>query len=240
MVGGNNNFTIDNWEGKDPADRTPFAMRPVNYGMLDLLDVELKDGRGFSKEFGTEEDKVIFNQAAIDYMGLKNPVGQKVFIGDFGLEIIGVTKDFHFQSLHEKVGPLFFILRPAWTKMVMVKIAPGKAPQALAGLDNLYKNFNPGFPLNYQFLDDEYQAQHVSEQRVATLARNFGGLAILISCLGLFGLAAFNAERRVKEIGVRKVLGASVASITTLLSKEFLQLVLLALLIASPIAWYLL
>ncbi len=240
MVGGNNSWTIDKWEGKDPTDKTSFAMRPVNYGMLDLLKVELKAGRDFSETYGTEEDKIIFNQAAIDYMGLEDPVGKQVFIGDFGLEIIGVTKDFHFESLHEKVAPLFFVLRPGWTKMVIVKIAPGQEKQVLAGLENFYKNFNPGFPLDFQFLDDDYQAQYVSERRVATLARDFGGLAILISCLGLFGLATFNAERRTKEIGVRKVLGASVASITALLSKDFLVLVFIALLIAAPVAWYLL
>ncbi len=122
--------------------------------------------------------------------------------------------------------------------MIMAKIAAGKEKETISKLESFYKSYNPGYLFNYKFLDNAYQAQYVSEQRVSTLSKYFAGLAILISCLGLFGLAAFNAEARTKEIGIRKVLGASAAKMVYLLSKEFFKLVMIAALIAFPLAWW--
>lgn len=239
VVGGSQNtFAIDEWEGKGPDDRIVFETRPVNYGMIEMLDVEIADGRVFSDEYGNEDSKIIFNETAIKAMGLENPVGKPIRIQGTELQIIGVVKDFHFASLHEEVSPLFFVLRPTWTHKLMAKIEAGKERETLANLQRMYEDFNPGFPFEFQFLDDAYQTQYVAEQRVSTLARYFALLTIVISCLGLFGLAAFTAEKRVKEIGIRKVLGASVTSVAGMLSRDFITLVVTAVAIATPVAWW--
>lgn len=154
------------------------------------------------------------------------------------MTIIGIVKDFHISSLHEAIAPMVFTYRPENTSMIMAKIAAGKERETIARIEDLYKRFNPGYLFDYRFLDDEYQAQYVSEQRVSVLSRYFAGLAILISCLGLFGLAAFNAEVKTKEIGIRKVLGASVTNLIFMLSKDFFKLVIIAVLIAFPLAWW--
>jgi ABC-type antimicrobial peptide transport system permease subunit len=154
------------------------------------------------------------------------------------MEIVGVVKDFHFQSLHEKVKPLFIWLSPEDTGQFMAKIESGKEKTAIARLESLYKQFNPAFSFEYSFLDSDYQMLYASENRISVLSRYFAGMAILISCLGLFGLAAFTAQKRQREIGIRKVIGASVRNITILLSREFLQLVFIALLVAFPLAWW--
>lgn len=239
IVGGRQNtWTIDEWEGKNPDDRIIFEMRPVNYGMIELLGVDMAEGRIFSEEYGAEDSKIIFNEAAIKAMGLKDPIGKAIGIQGTQLQIIGVVRDFHFASFHEQVSPLFFVLQPTWTHKLMAKIEAGRERETLALLQNLYNTFNPGFPMEYQFLDDAYEVQYVAEQRVSIMSRYFAILTVMISCLGLFGLAAFTAEKRVKEISVRKVLGATVGQIVHLLSTDFIKLVLVSVVIASPLAWW--
>ena len=240
IVDGTNSFAIDNWKGKpEGVDFPSFEMQPVTYGLLETLDIEMAAGRTFSSAFGSEDSKIIFNQAAIDMMGLDNPIGEVISIGQTELEIIGVTKNFHFRSLHEEIGPLFFVLRPSWTHQIVAKIEAGKERQTIAHLQEFYQAYNPGFPFDYRFLDQDYQALYTAEQRVSTLSRYFAAIAILISCLGLFGLAAFTAERRLKEIGIRKALGASDLSIVRLLSGDFTKMVLLAIVIALPVSYFL-
>jgi len=235
---GLNTFGIDDWEGKaEGLDYPAFEMRPVAHGMLELLDIEMLGGRSFSDDFSTEENKIIFNQAAIDVMGLKDPLGQKVYIGDTGLEIIGVTENFHFASLHEEIKPLFFVLRPSWTHKIMVKVNAGKEQQAIAQISDFYQAYNPEFPFDFSFLDEEYQAMYVAEQRVSVLSRYFAGIAIIISCLGLFALSAFSAERRLKEIGIRKIMGASDLKIIKKLSSEFTGMVLIAICVGLPVSF---
>jgi ABC-type antimicrobial peptide transport system permease subunit len=154
------------------------------------------------------------------------------------MQIIGIAKDFHFESLHENIRPLIFRLWPERTNRFMAKIEAGKEKETIDRLQAFYKAYNPGFTLDYRFLDQEYQAQYVAEQRVSTLSRYFAGIAILISCLGLFGLAAFTAERRLKEIGIRKTLGATDFGIVRLLSADFTRMVLTAIVIALPISYF--
>jgi ABC-type antimicrobial peptide transport system permease subunit len=157
------------------------------------------------------------------------------------MEIIGVVKDFHFESFHVDVKPQLFILHRrhfAPPSLIMARIEGGKEAETLDRLNEFYKSYNPGFPLDYTFLDDDYQRQYISEQRVSVLSRYFAGLAILISCLGLFGLAAFTAQRRIKEIGIRKILGASDFSIIRLLTGDFTKIVLMAIIIGLPISYY--
>jgi ABC-type antimicrobial peptide transport system permease subunit len=151
---------------------------------------------------------------------------------------MGVAKDFHISSLHEPIKPMVFSLNQDNTSVIMARIQAGKEKETLAKLEAFYKSYNPGYIFDYKFLDAAYQEQYVSEQRVSLLSRYFAGLAILISCLGLFGLATYNAEMRTKEIGIRKALGASVSNVMMLLSKDFVKLVLLAMILAFPLAWW--
>jgi hypothetical protein len=236
---GVNTFSIDNWDGKTTIGKNNFSfeMRPVNYGMIEMLGIEMKDGRSFSNEFNREDSKIIFNEAAIETMdGLKDPVGKTIEIQGAKLEIIGVTKNFHFASLHETIKPLFFVLRPSWTHFVMARIEAGNESQTIQQLQKFYQQFNSGFPFDYHFLDETYEKLYSAEYRVSVLSKYFSGIAILISCLGLFGLATFTAERRTKEMGIRKVLGSGKTEIAQLLSGEFTKLIIIAIVVAIPVS----
>jgi hypothetical protein len=227
------------WPGKDPEDRTEFERVTVDYGFIELMGIEIKEGRTFSKEHGTDGANIIFNEAAIAYMDMKDPIGKKIKLWGEDREIIGVVKNFNFESFHEEIKPLFFYLDPKNTANIMVKIEKGREEEALANIQKFYSSFNPGFPLTYRFLDQDYQALYAAEQRVAALSKYFAGLAILISCLGLFGLAAFTTERRTKEIGIRKILGSTNGDIVYLLSGEFTKMVLAAIAVALPTSYFL-
>lgn len=238
MTGHNSGTSGVRWPGRDPEDRTEFENVAVSYDAEKTMGFEIKEGRTFSKDFASDSNAIIFNEAAIKYMAMKDPLGKTVQLWGETRHIIGVVKDFHFESLHEDVKPLFFRLNAGNTYAVAIKIRAGREKETIASLESLYRQFNPGFTFNYQFLDEGYQKMYAAEKRIGVLSRYFAGLAILISCLGLFGLAAYTAQRRQKEIGVRKVVGASVSSVVVLLSKEFLKLVVLAVLIALPLAWW--
>jgi ABC-type antimicrobial peptide transport system permease subunit len=240
LVGQNSNTSGLEWEGKDPTDRILFENVSVGYDLLETIGVELAEGRFFSRDYGTDTSKVIFNEEGIKVMGLSDPIGKVIKLWEeYDLEIVGVVRNFHFQSLHEQVKPLFFRLNPENTWVMMAKLKAGQEKEGIAQLKNLYEEFNPGFPFEHQFVDEDYAQQYAAEQRVSTLSRYFAGLAILISCLGLFGLAAFTAERRRKEIGVRKVLGASITNIVLLLTRDFTRLTITAILIGLPLSYYL-
>jgi predicted permease len=239
LIGRQNNTSGLEWEGKNPEDLILFEHVRVDYDMLETIGVELKEGRFFSRRFGADTTKIIFNEKAIEIMGLEDPIGKRIRLWDeMDLEIIGVVKDFHFQSLHEGMNPLFFRLRPDQTWVVMARLDGDREKEALDNLQRFYESYNPGFSFEYRFIDEQYALQYAAEQRVATLSRYFAGFAVLISCLGLFGLAAFTADRKRKEIGIRKVLGASVANIMTLLTRDFTRLVLISIVIGLPVAWF--
>jgi ABC-type antimicrobial peptide transport system permease subunit len=241
FLGRNNNTSGLEWEGKNPEDRILFENVACGYGLLETLNVELVEGRFFSEEYGADTSKLILNQAAIRVMNLKDPIGQRIKLWDqYDMEVIGVVKDFHYQSLHDVVNPLFFRLRPDNTWIVMVRLKAGKEPETLDKLDDFYRKFNPGFTFDYQFQDQQYARQYESEQRVATLSAYFATIAIIISCLGLFGLAAFTAERRLKEIGIRKALGSSAGNIVLLLSGDFTKMVILSIALGIPVSYFLL
>lgn len=238
-VGGGNTTEIE-WEGKDPQQRIPFAVRPVNLDALEMLDLEVIAGRSFSGEFASDTSGIIFNEAAIESMGMTDPIGKEVSLGpDLKLKIVGVVKDFHYESLRTDVAPLFFVLKPQYTETIMVKIAKGEETRTLDNIARFYKQYNPGFPFDYRFVDADYQALYGEERRVSLISGYFAGIAILISCMGLFALATFTAERRRKEIGIRKVLGSSEPGIVYLLSRDFTRLVLLAIMIALPFSYLL-
>lgn len=236
MTGHNWATSID-WEGKGPDENVQVQIMAVNTDFLETLGMEMKEGRFFSRDFATDSTKIIFNEAAIEAMGLKDPIGKKAQDS----EIIGVVKNFHFESFHVGVQPQLFILHRgkfAPPSYIMARIERGKEAETLERLDKFYKSYNPGFPFEYKFLDEDYQRQYVSEQRVSTLSQYFAGLAIVISCLGLFGLAAFTAQRRTKEIGIRKILGSTDFGIVRLLSKDFTKIVLAAIAIAIPVSYF--
>ena len=239
LVGRQNNTSGLEWEGKDPENRVLFEHVRAGYDLLNTIGVELVEGRTFSKEYAADTAKLIFNEKAVEIMGMTDPIGQKIRLWDeYDMEIIGVVKDFHFQSLHEGMNPLFFRLVPDGTWLVMAKLEAGREKEAIDQLQKYYETFNPGFAFDYDFVDQQYAQQYEAENRVAVLSRYFAGFAILISCLGLFGLAAFTADRKKKEIGIRKVLGASVMNIVSLLTNDFTRLVLVSVLIGLPVAYW--
>ncbi|MEN8248142.1 MAG: ABC transporter permease [Bacteroidota bacterium] len=241
MLSRNNNSSGVKWEGKNPDDKILFECVRVNYDMLETLGVEMVEGRTFSRDFGTDSTKIIFNEAAIKVMNMEEPIGQVINLWSrYDLEIIGVVKDFHFQSLHSSIKPLFFLLSPEHNWKVTARIDNENIPATIAAIKDLHDRFNPGFEFNYRFQDERYARLYASEQQISKLSRYFAGIAILISSLGLFGLAAFTAERRNKEIGIRKALGSTAAGIVYLLSKDFTQMVIVAILIGTPASYYLL
>src|SRR5690606_34911167 len=167
---GDLNSTIDvSWNGKDPNADWGMQYRRVNYGTTELLDIKMAAGRSYSKDF-SDSSRIVFNEAAIAAMGLEDPIGKTVTVWGREMEIIGVAKDFHFQSLHETVKPLFLFLNPHRTNNVILKIDAGKEQEVINALQDFYHTYNPGYTRDYQFLDQEYQAQYVAENRVSVLS----------------------------------------------------------------------
>jgi putative ABC transport system permease protein len=239
LLGRNNNTSGLEWEGKNPDDVVLFENVRVNYDMIETLGVELVEGRSFSREHSTDTSAIILNEAAVRIMGFKDPIGKTIKLWErHNMEIIGIVKDFHFQSLHDVVNPLFFALSEENTWNVMIRLEGGKETETLKALEKLYTSFNPGFTFDYKFQDAEYARMYASEQRVASLSGYFALFAIIISCLGLFGLAAFTAERRLKEIGIRKALGSSSTNIVLLLSGDFTRMVFVSILLGLPISYW--
>jgi predicted permease len=241
MIGRNYGDYGLSWPGKDPNDAQYVEGFGAGYGFIETMGMQMAAGRSFSRNFGDDRRVIILNESAVRLMKLKNPVGTIIRFGDNPIQIIGVVKDFHFESLHQPVKPAYIMLDGQgniWHKM-MVRIRTDHQAETIAAIQKLYESYNPGFPFEYGFLDEAYQKQYQTEARVGSLSKWFAGLAILISCLGLFGLATFTAQKRQKEIGIRKVIGASVNDIVVMLSADFLRLVLLALLIAFPLSWWL-
>lgn len=225
------------WDSKPTDEVVAMEYMRVNYDFIELLDFKIIEGRSFSNEFKSDVGKVIFNEEAIRAMGLEDPVGKIINWGT-DRQILGVVKDFHFRSFHRKVGPAFFVLKPDDTWVIMAKLAEGNEQKSLKAIQVLYNDLNPGFAFDYEFMDEVYAAQYGNEQRTATLSQYFAGMAIIISCLGLFGLVSFTTERRIKEIGIRKILGSGTGSIVKLLSGDFTRIVGLAIVIALPISYY--
>ncbi len=237
MVGHNYATNGLDWQGKPTDDNTFFEGFETAYDFVETMGMHIKEGRSFSRSFGSDSSAIVLNEAAVNAMHLKNPVGKMVQLYGKNMQVIGVVKDFHFESMHAAIQPSFIVLVPQRTTIV-ASISSNNQQATINAIQKLYKSFNPGFPFTFNFLDEAYQQQYESEARVSALSKYFAGLAIIISCLGLFGLAAFTAQKRRKEIGIRKVVGASVSNITTMLSKDFLKLIGISLLIAFPVSWW--
>jgi predicted permease len=237
---GNGNITEGvSWIGKDPTHTISFHSWAIGYDFVKTMGLSLRGGRDFSPAFGSDSTNYLINEAAAKRIGYKDPIGKPLTLWNMPGTIVGVVKDYHFKSLHVAIRPM--VLRLQKTDhygQVLVRTQPGQTKQALASLEQLSRQLDPNTPFTYLFVDAAYQQVYKSETIVETLASVFAGLAIFIACLGLFGLATFTAEQRIKEIGVRKVLGASVQSIVGLLSTDLLRLVFIAIVISSPLGWY--
>jgi ABC-type antimicrobial peptide transport system permease subunit len=227
------------WSGKDPNLSIDFPYMSVSYDYGKTINWQIKEGRDFSPGFATDSSAFILNESAVRFMGLSRPVGETIQWFDKSFKVIGVVGDVLMQSPYEAVKPTVFTLSNDANNAVLIRINPAMSTQnALNKIGSVFKKFNPEQPFEYRFINDEYAKKFTSEERIGRLASFFAVLAIVISCLGLFGLASFVAEQRTKEVGVRKVLGASVFSLWNLLSKDFLVLVMVSFVIAVPIAWY--
>ena len=227
-----------NWPTKAPNRRTYFEIMAVGYDFIETMGIELAAGRSY--ETGRDKpgrSKMIFNEAAIAIMGLEEPIGKIVEVQGEKSEIIGVVKDFHFQTMYNSIHPLYMQLTDE-LEYTLIKLKPGATFEALNKIEDVYDEYLGGLPFDFTFIDDDFQAMYKSELSIAQLSRYFAAIAIIISCLGLLGLTIFTAEKRSKEIGIRKVLGAGTRSIIYLLSKDFGKMVLVALLIGLPISYF--
>ena len=231
--------TSISWPGKDPNLTVSFADVVVGYDFIKTMKLQLKEGRDFSREFGADSARFLLNETAVNKIGLQHPIGEKVIWGNYPGTVVGVIKDFHFSSMHQAIDPLIVRLDDNWPwGTILVRTKTNNTKETISGLEKLCKTINPKFPFTYQFSDLEFTRLYKSEEIVSKLSNYFAFLAIFISCLGLFGLATFTAAQRTKEIGVRKVLGASVSTIVTMLSGSFVRLVAFAMIIAFPAAWW--
>jgi ABC-type antimicrobial peptide transport system permease subunit len=226
------------WEGKDPAIQPSFGSiaGTVDYGKT--IDWQIKEGRDFSRDF-SDSSSIILNEAAVKLTGIKNILGKNIRKDNKDLTVVGVVKDMVMESPYAPVTPTIFSVNPGWVNVIDVRMKAGMPlPDALAKIGKVFEKYNPSAPFDYKFIDEEYAQKFADEQRIGNLASFFATLAIFIACLGLFGLASFVAEQRKKEIGVRKVLGASVFDLWGLLSKDFVMMVLISFLIAAPVGYY--
>src|SRR5215204_158760 len=227
------------WKGKDPNLSVDFPRVDVSYEYGKTISWEFKEGRDFSKDFAGDSSSLILNESAVKFMGLQKPIGETIRWFGEPYTVVGVVKDMIMQNPYDPVRPTVFRLYTDPQSFVILKINPAVSTrQALSNVETVFKKFNPEQPFEYSFVDEDYAKKFSNEERVGKLAGFFAMLAILISCLGLFGMASFIAEQRIKEIGVRKVLGASVFNLWRLLSRDFLLLIIISLLIAVPLAYY--
>lgn len=238
------NFVADpdaiNWEGKRKDERVGFKPASVGFGFVKLMDLTIVEGRDFSPQNPTDSaDGFLVNEEAVRQMSMKHPLGKWVSAWSKKGHIIGVLKDYHTQSFREPILPVIVDVKE-WEDfgVIMIRTKPGQTKQAIGSLAKVYKDVNPNYAFACEFLDEQYKQLYSSEMLISRLSALFATLAIGISCLGLLGLVMFSAEQRTREIGIRKVLGASIGQIVNLFSKDFLPLILLAFLIAGPLGWF--
>ncbi|MEJ1240546.1 ABC transporter permease [Chryseolinea sp. T2] len=237
------NWSGFNWRGKNPDTDPNFTVTWIDEEYGKTIQWKILKGRDFSREHSTDVDAVVINRAAADYIGFENPIGETINAAGKDREIIGVVEDVIAHSPYEAVGPGFYWLDKGTENnslgQMIIRLDPSKSTaESMAGVEQIHGKLVTSSTLDYNFVDDEYGVKFQAEQRIGNLASVFAVLAIFISCLGLFGLSSFMAEQKTKEIGVRKVIGASLVNIWVLLSKEFVVLVSISLLGAMPIAWY--
>ncbi len=236
IINVSNSTSETQWDGKDP--KASFVIHPtyIDKYFMRFFKLQFVAGGNFT---GTKSDSAhfILNETAVRQAGIIDPIGKRFKLNNQNGTIIGVVKDFHFASLRQKIEPAVFGYGVQMPEM-FVRTTGKDAQQAITAVKKVFKQYNPGFLLDYSFMDYDYYNMYKADQQSGILFKCFAGIAILISCLGLFGLATYTAQEKMKEIGIRKVLGASVIHITGMLSKDFLMPVGLSIFIATPIAWY--
>lgn len=226
------------WEGKPDKLVVNTAPQVVGYDYVSTMGMAMKEGRDFSRDFASDSGAYVINETAARVMGMTHPVGKQISFWKGKGTVIGVVKDYHFASMRENISPMVMMLEPKQNGYLMLRLSKGDVPAQVAAVEKIFNRLNPGYPMDYHFLDETFDSIYRSETMLRKLAQVFAVVAVLISCLGLFGLSVFTAEQRRKEIGIRKILGASVMNVTGLLSKQFLALVLTGILLATPISWY--
>ncbi len=227
-----------NWPGKLPDEQVLFTQIATGSEYVKTMDLTLLEGRDFSQSIASDTSAYLVNEETVKKMRLQDPVGQTITFWNRPGKIIGVIKNFHLNSLHTAIEPLIIHNHPAWTWYLIARIEKGRTVESMDGLARLTARLNPAYPFEYHFVDETFEQQYKSETTVGTLANYFAFLAITISCLGLLGLIIFAAEQRTKEIGIRKVLGATIQHIVVLLSKDFILLIAIAFILSSPLAYY--
>ena len=239
ILSGGNNSSGWEWSGGNNTENVLISHRFISSGFFETAGMEIIEGRGFSEKTTNDSTNVLITQSLAKLMGIGSAVGKKILRNDDTYIVIGVIKDYLYGDMYGTSDPVMFFNNPENTYNVYVRTKPGLAmTTTLVAMEEIMKKYNPAFPFEYEFVDDAFSAKFKSEKLVGGLSQIFALLAIIISCLGLFGLSAFTAEQRRKEIGVRKVLGSSVMGIVELLSKDFMRLVLIAILVAIPLAWW--
>lgn len=248
LIGKHHNTHEYNYPGMEPDKWVYFPSLLVDEEFIPTMNMQLLAGRNFSKDFPRDDSlAVIINEAMLERMGWKSPeeaLGKQFFTPSGSEKVVGIVKDFHFEPLHNPVGPFVLDmphrrLKIFWTRHIAIRLAPGNLTQQLAGLEETWNGISKDFPFDYFFLRDDLNNQYVAQEKLARLFTGFSCLTVFIACLGLLALSAYSAEQRTKEIGIRKTMGASVISIVQLLSVDFMKLVLLANLIALPLTWLL-
>lgn len=231
-----NGFT---WAGKDPQVSAKFNTIGTGFDYGKTVEWEFVDGRDFSRQYATDSSGIILNEAAVKYLGFKKPVGETIKWYDKSLKVVGVIKDMAMESPYESAKPTIFYIDSTIGGILNIRLSPNMTTAAsLAKVAAVCKKYSPEEPFDYHFADEAYAQKFMDEERVGKLVGYFAALAIFISCLGLFGMASFVAEQRTREIGVRKVLGASVFNLWRLLNKDFVLLIIISMLIATPLAYY--
>jgi hypothetical protein len=228
------------WEGYNPDDVVLFHLLASDFNYIETMGMELEVGRSFSKDYLSDSTAIMLNGEAARLMNFTDPIGQKVDGGDsLPYTVIGVLKDFHFKSIHQKIEPLILFLgKKDNLDYTMVRISPGDPKEKLTTIESVWKKFNPGREFVYTFLDEDFNDIYRAEEQTGIIFKYFSGLAILISCLGLFGLASFTMEQRTKEFGVRKVFGASFLKLFSTASWGFIFLVIIAFSLSVPVSLY--
>jgi hypothetical protein len=228
------------WQGKDPNAVIQINRYTEESDLVKTAGMQLIEGRDIDiKNYPTDSTACLINESALKVMGFKDPVGQVIYDDPESWHVVGVIRDFIQESPYQPIKPMIIRGPKEGTGVMLVRLNGNNATSKnLSTMEKIFKKYNPAYPFEYTFTSEEYAQKFGDEQLTGKLASLFAALTIFISCLGLFGLAAYMAENRIKEIGVRKVLGASAAGIATLLSKDFIQLVVVAVLIASPVAWF--
>ena len=233
-----------NWDGKPDDFQASIRVMAIDYDFTETFGLALAEGRSFSQDFLTDgEEAFLINETAARQFGFDHPIGTRLdfSVGEYFSKagsVIGVVEDFHLASLHEEIPPVMLNIHPRWYNQLLVRIQPGAVRETLVSLETDWSRLAADWPFEYSFLDERLDQLYRAEEQLEQLFSYFAGLAILIACLGLFGLSAFAAEQRTKEIGIRKALGAPVSGVMLLLSKDFLKLVVAALILAVPIAYF--